>query len=241
MDGLSLIFNALAYLALIVFWVGVGLRIWRWLETPTPLKIPTTPAPKTQTGALARVLGEALLFRSLWRENLELWLGGWIFHVTMALVLLKHLRYFTYPIPNWVNALYQAGVMAGEVMVVALLYLLARRIFMERVRYISLLSDYLLLALLILIPASGLWIKFQNPVLVVDVKSFVLGLITLHPQPIPHHALFLTHIGLVIVLVIYFPFSKLMHAPGVFVSPTRNQANDGRIHRHLNPWDYPVE
>lgn len=240
MDALSLLYNLLAYLALTVFWVGMGYRLWRWLETPVPLKIPTTPAPATQGGALLRVLGELFLFRSLWRENLELWLGGWLFHVSMALVLLKHLRYFTYPVPAWVNALYNVGVVAGWVMVLALLYLLARRVVMERVRYVSVLSDYLLLGLLLLIPATGLWMKFQDPVMVVDAKAFVLGVLTLQPRAVPHHVLFLTHLTLVLLLVAYFPFSKLVHAPGVLFSPTRNQANDGRRRRYVNPWDYPV-
>ncbi|RME49919.1 MAG: nitrate reductase [Caldilineae bacterium] len=241
MDVLSLLFNILAYLALAVFWVGMGWRLWRWLETPVPLKIPTTPAPPTPLGALARVLGEGLFFRSLWRENMELWLGGWIFHVSMALVLLKHLRYFTYPVPAWVSALFDVGVVAGWGMVVALLYLLLRRLFMERVRYISLLSDYLLLLLLLAIPVTGLLMKYLYPVFVVEAKAFALGVITLHPRPVPAHWLFLLHFTLVLGLLAYFPFSKLVHAPGVFVSPTRNQANDARLRRYVNPWDYPLD
>ena len=42
-------------------------------------------------------------------------------------------------------------------------------------------------------------------------------------------------------LLAYFPFSKLMHMAGVFLSPTRNLSNDSRIVRHVNPWNYPVK
>ncbi len=38
-----------------------------------------------------------------------------------------------------------------------------------------------------------------------------------------------------------FPFSKLMHMGGVFLSPTRNLANNNRMQRHINPWNYPVK
>ena len=36
-------------------------------------------------------------------------------------------------------------------------------------------------------------------------------------------------------LAAYFPFSKLMHMAGVFLSPTRNLANNNRMVRHVNP------
>ena len=49
------------------------------------------------------------------------------------------------------------------------------------------------------------------------------GLLTLRPVAPPPHALFLVHYLLVALLMIYFPFSKLLHAGGIFFSPTRNQ------------------
>jgi len=33
-----------------------------------------------------------------------------------------------------------------------------------------------------------------------------------------------------------FPVSKLLHAPGVFFSPGRNQVDNPREKRHLAPW-----
>ena len=43
------------------------------------------------------------------------------------------------------------------------------------------------------------------------------------------------HLALVALLMLIFPFSKLLHAPGVFFSPTRNQVDDPRERRHLAP------
>ena len=53
--------------------------------------------------------------------------------------------------------------------------------------------------------------------------------------------MFYLHLFLVCVLLAYFPFSKLMHMGGVFLSPTRNLRADSRAERHVNPWDYPVK
>jgi len=53
--------------------------------------------------------------------------------------------------------------------------------------------------------------------------------------------MFFIHFFLVCTLFAYFPFSKLMHLGGVFLSPTRNMPNDSRMIRHINPWNYPVK
>ncbi|MFQ5340436.1 MAG: respiratory nitrate reductase subunit gamma [Anaerolineae bacterium] len=239
MDGLSLTFNALAYLAVLIFWMGLGLRLWLWLETPVPFRIPTTPAPKTRSGAWARVAGEVVAFRSLYRADRALWLGSWLFHLTFLLLAIRHLRYFLYPVPGWVVALAPIAGLLGLLFVLPGVYLFLRRLLIDRVRYGSLLSDYLVLLLLLAIGTLGLLIKYVAPVDLVEVKAFLLGLITLSPTTIPAHPLFLIHFTLVLILVAYFPFSKLLHAPGVFLSPTRNQPNDGRRRLHVNPWDPP--
>ena len=54
-------------------------------------------------------------------------------------------------------------------------------------------------------------------------------------------ALFYIHLFMLSVLFAYFPFSKLAHMAGVFLSPTRNLPNDSRMKRHINPWNYPVK
>jgi hypothetical protein len=42
-------------------------------------------------------------------------------------------------------------------------------------------------------------------------------------------------------LLAYFPFSKLMHMGGVFMSPTRNLSNNSRQKRHINPWNPDIK
>ena len=95
----TVVYAALFYLATVAFVGGLAVRIWQFARTPTPLRIPTTPAPTTRTGAGLRVAREVVLFQSLFKSNKWIWLFGWVFHVTLALVLLRHLRYFLQPVP----------------------------------------------------------------------------------------------------------------------------------------------
>jgi nitrate reductase gamma subunit len=105
---------------------------------------------------------------------------------------------------------------------------------------VSILTDYFVLALLGCIAGTGILMRYVDRVYLVDVKAFILGLLTFHPVSPPSSAYFLAHILLVCTLLAYFPFSKLMHAPGVFFSPTRNARNNSRSVRHINPWDSKV-
>ncbi len=72
-------------------------------------------------------------------------------------------------------------------------------------------------------------------------KAFFLGLMAFDIQPLPAHPGLFIHLLLVALLMIIFPFSKLLHAPGVFFSPTRNQADNPREVRHLAPWAAQIE
>ena len=71
---------------------------------------------------------------------------------------------------------------------------------------------------------------------IVALKAFALGLVRFDWQPLPSDGVLLLHLVLVAALMAVFPFSKLLHAPGLFFSPTRNQADDPRERRHVTPW-----
>jgi nitrate reductase gamma subunit len=93
-----------------------------------------------------------------------------------------------------------------------------------------------MLALLVAIAATGLAMKYVAHTDIVAVKAFMLGLMAFDWQPLPADPALLLHLALVAALMAIFPASKLLHAPGVFFSPTRNQADDSRERRHLTAW-----
>lgn len=231
----------LFYLATLLFFVGLAHRIRTYAITPAPLKIPTTPAPITQTGVVFRMTREVVFFESLFKANLWTWGLGWLFHASLALVLLRHLRYFTEPVWAWVAFVQPFGLYAGITMLLGLCGLWARRLLVERIRYISTPSDHLMLLLLIVIAASGLLMQFVAHTDVVAVKQFFQGLMYFSIHPLPADAILALHLLSVAGLLVIFPFSKLLHAPGVFFSPTRNQTDNPREKRHLSAWAAKME
>jgi len=233
---LSTIYAVLFYLATAFFVVGLAYRIRLYARTPAPLKIPTTPAPVTQQGVVLRMFREVAFFESLFKSNKWTWLFGWVFHIAMLLVVLRHLRYFTEPVWFWVNWVQPFGMYAGFAMLAGLFALWGRRFLVERIRFISGPSDHLMLMLLIGIAASGLAMKYVAHTDIVALKAFVLGLMYFNWPPLPADPVLLVHLGLVLVLMFVFPLSKLLHAPGVFFSPSRNQVDNPREKRHLAPW-----
>ena len=238
---LGIVYAILFYVATLILVVGVAMKIRTYARVPAPLKIPTTPAPKTRGGVILRVLREVIFFESLYKSNKWIWVFGWMFHMAMWLVLARHLRYFMYDIPAWLQFVQFFGTYAAFAMILGLLGLLARRIFNERIRYISAPSDYLMLILLILIAASGAMTRFVAHTDIVAVKTYMLGLMRFQIGDLPSDPTLLVHLGLVIILMMIFPISKLLHAPGVFFSPSRNQIDNPREKRHLAPWAAELE
>jgi len=270
------------YAAFLTFIIGIIYRVVKWGRVPVPFRIPTTAGqeksfpwikhnkidnPFTSLGVIVRMAFEVLLFRSLFRNtkaelregpNLTygstkwLWLGGLAFHWTFLIILLRHLRLFTEPIPYFVTLLesldgfFQVAApvlyLSDIIFLIAVSYLFLRRVIIPQVRYISLAADYFPLFLILSIGLSGVLMRYFYKVDIVGVKQLTMGLISLNPKiPEGVGVIFYIHLFLVSALFAYFPMSKLMHMAGVFLSPTRNLANNNRAVRHVNPWNYPVK
>ena len=236
MPFLTVVYALLFYVATAILVGGVAHKIRQYAKTPAPLKIPTTPAPVTRTGVALRMFRELVYFESLFKSNKWIWIFGYLFHFGMFLVLARHLRYFTNPVWTWVDLIQPFGLYAAFAMVAGLAGLWARRFVVDRVRYISALSDHLMLALLLGIALTGLSMDYLTHTDIVAVKAFFLGLMYFHWHPVPEDPVLLLHLTLVATLMIIFPISKLLHAPGIFFSPTRNQVDNPREQRHLAPW-----
>jgi [DsrC]-trisulfide reductase subunit M len=270
------------YAAIAAFLLGIIYRVVKWARSPVPFHIPTVAgqqkslpwiksskleSPHTTLGVIGRMALEVLFFRSLFRNtkmelkggpklaygsNKYLWLGAIIFHWSMLIIVLRHLRLFMEPIPSFVLALqgidgfFQVGLpglyITDVLIVAALLFLLIRRLTDSRLRYLSLSTDYFPLFLILSIAVTGILMRYFFRVDLIHVKELAIGLFTFHPViPRGIGILFYTHLFLVCALLTYFPFSKLLHMPGIFLSPTRNLANNSRMKRHVNPWNRTVK
>jgi len=236
MSAVTVLYALLFYAATAIFVLGVTRKIVIYARTPQPLKIPTTPAPTTRFGVVLRMAREVTVFESLFKSNKWIWLFGWLFHLCLFVEVLWHLRYFTEPVPFFVPWLHWFTTFTGIGMVAGLLGLWARRFLVDRVRYISGPSDHLMLALLVAIGGSGIAMRYLAHTDIVALKAFFLGLMRFSWQPLPSDPVLLIHLALVATLMIVFPVSKLLHAPGVFFSPTRNQIDNPREKRHVAGW-----
>jgi nitrate reductase gamma subunit len=270
------------YAAIVLFLVGIVLRVLRWAGAPVPFRIPTSCGqqkslpwiksstldnPHNLTGVLGRMALEVFFFRSLFRNTrMELksgprlaygsskwlWLGGLVFHYSFLIIFIRHFKYFAQPVPFFIPILqnldgfFQIGIpilyISDLLILLAISYLFFRRVVSPQLRYFSLVADYFPLLLIGTIAITGILMRYFYKVDIVAVKKLGAGLLSLHPiLPDGIGLLFYIHLFMVSVLIAYFPYSKLVHLAGVFMSPTRNLANNNRMRRHINPWNPDVK
>ncbi len=238
---MSAFYALLFTVAFLVLVIGLAKKIYQYSQVPAPLKIPVTPAPLTKGGVAVRLAKEAILFAALFRSNKWTWLFGWMFHMSLFVVLTIHLRYFIKDVPEWLVLLQPIGKYAAFTMIIGLLGLLVRRMFVARVKYISSPSDYLWLLLLLVIGLTGVTMRFISHTDIICVKEFSLGILSFNWQTLPMDVPLLVHLFLVAILMILLPFSKLLHIPGLFFAPSRNQVDNPREKRHISPWAAELE
>lgn len=223
-------------------------------------------SPSDNKGLILRMFFEILFFRTLFRNtkmelrkgpqivygsNKWLWMAGMAFHYSFLVILIRHFKLFVEPAPFFISLVegldgfLQIGLpilmLTDVILLGAVGFLLLRRILDSKLRYISLPADYFPLMLILSIGITGVLMRYFTKVDVVGIKELAVGLFSFHPTvPAGINTLFFVHLFLVSVLIAYFPFSKLMHLGGVFLSPTRNMKNDNRVKRHINPWNPKV-
>ena len=191
-----------------------------------------------------------------------LWLAALAFHYSFLVIFLRHFRFFTEPIPAFVHLLeildgflqlgsiqfiHGLGIpsvyLTDGLLLAAVTYLFLRRIYLPQMRYLSLPTDYFPLFLILALGLTGVLMRYFIRVDITAVKELAIGLFRFAPPRTLDGigTIFFIHLFCLSVLIAYFPFSKLMHFAGVFLSPTRNLSNNNRFERHVNPWNYPVE
>ncbi len=269
------------YAAIATFAGGVIYRIVDWGRSPVPFRIPTTCGqqkslswikqdtvenPSNFFHVFKRIFLEVFLFRSLFRNTKTslgngnffhspdkwLWSGSLVFHWAFLIIVLRHLRFLTDPVPSFVvtiegiDGFLQIGLpvlfISGILLLINVTYLFLRRVFIPEMRYMSLPADYFPLFIIMGIGITGYLMRYVTKVDVVTVKKLTAGLFLFKPViPEGIGPIFYIHLFLTCVLAAYFPFSKLIHMGGVFLSPSRTMANNNRMKRHINPWNYPVK
>lgn len=213
----------LPYLTVLVFVVGMVYRFYVWIKAPQPGKMTIFPSGGSTAGG---VLKETLFFPSLFKGDKVLWTFSWLFHVTLALVVLGHLRVFTGLIdrmllgmgmsPEGINTM-SAGVggAAGLVLLATGILLLVRRLAMQRVREISGFGDFFALLLVIAIITTGDLMRLGAHFDLEQTRVWAWSLLNFSPV-VPMNGAFLVHALLAMVLFMYIPFSKILHFGGIF-------------------------
>jgi nitrate reductase gamma subunit len=226
---MSVLFGwVLPYIVFIVFLGGIIHRMLVWAHVPVPFKLTVFPSPDTTGGAVADLAKEAVGFRSLWRGKKGFWFIAWIFHISLAFILVGHFfgiallgqqfMVFGVTAEESEHLSVLLGTYAGIALFLGLIFLLIRRVSSPTMRFISSFADYLVLILLIGIAGSGMYMRMFDEIQYGVVREYLAGLIRLHPITPPDHPAFMFHFTLVQLLLLYFPSSKLMHSCGIFFS-----------------------
>ncbi|WP_434510464.1 respiratory nitrate reductase subunit gamma [Desulfitobacterium sp. AusDCA] len=226
---MSILFEwVLPYIVLILFLGGLIHRMSVWIHVPVPFKLTVFPSPDTTRGAIADLAKEALGLRSLWRGKKGLWFISWLFHISLALILIGHIVGISFLGQQFVvlgvtpeqseRLSILLGTYAGIAVLIGLMLLLIRRLCSQRMRFISSFGDYLVLILLLGIAGSGMYMRLFDHVTYIEVARYLKGIFSIHPVPPPSSSAFLLHFTFVQLLLLYFPSSKLMHSCGIFFS-----------------------
>jgi nitrate reductase gamma subunit len=225
----------LPYITLLVFILGMIYRIKMWTSLATP-KMTLFPAPSPGRERFTEVLKETFLFKSLFNGDKSLWAMGWLFHVMLLLIFIGHFRVFAWLPDRMLQTIGMtpenidtmslvSGGAAGIVILVSLLIILGRRFGVKRVRQISESGDYFALILILLIVLTGDVMRFVSHINLAETREYFRALFFLSLTPTPTNPWFLFHFLFAQILIMYIPFSKILHFGGIFFS-------ESLIHKH---------
>ena len=221
--------SILPYVAVAVFVGAMAYRFYVWKKLPSPA-MTLFPAAESPGANRVNTLKEVTFFRSLFRGDRLLWGFAWVFHVVLALIFMGHLRVFT----NVDQVLMSAGMTeasiqlmsgsvggaAGVIIVITAIFLLVRRVTVQRVREITGYGDYFALLLIGAILITGNMMRFGaehfDLTLARDYFASLATFKSVSNAEVLNNNVFLVHMALALVLMIYIPFSKILHFGGVF-------------------------
>ena len=220
-----LIGRIMPFVTIAVLVLGLVWRIRKW-QRAAVANVALFPSSKNKSELYKKVLGEVQFFSSFRKENRELWYKTWTLHIALVLILAGHMRLFfawtdsilglamTKESINSLSA--YAGGILGIVALVACILLLNRRFTLPRVKEVSTGEDYYVLILVLFILFTGNGLRFFTHYDVAISREY-FGTLFLGGEA-TKEPLFLMHFFFVQLLLIYLPFGKFLHIPGVFFS-----------------------
>jgi len=233
MDAFSFIVaGIMVYIAVAVFIGGMIYQITGWFRAPkSPVRLGLFPRPKTKTGRFFKVLKDSFIFPQSYSVDKVTWIFTIVFHGALLVILLAHFRLVREFTPlvrllgmEGMNALSSlGGKTLGIVIIFPVLFYLFRR-FITPHKELSVPEDYFLVIILICIIAFGDHLRFYGEFHVTDYREYVQSLLVFkpyYPEAIANSdskIVLSLHVMFVNILVIYFPFSKLMHIIGTFAA-----------------------
>ena len=149
-------------------------------------------------------LPEIFFLRRLLKANPAIWLGEWIFHASFILVLVRHLKYFLTPAPQFVWQMQDIGGIAGYVMPVSLLYIIIMKAVINRGRYVFAFNYFLITAFLLASLAGVIMRTFFYPD-TMQVKEFIMGALRLKAAAAPQSLSFIIHFCLALIILPFLP------------------------------------
>lgn len=219
------VFGLLPFITIIVFLGGMLYRIQIWRKLPA---LSMTIFPTPEHGTFLGVLKETFFFPGLFKADKIFWGGAWVFHVLLALIFIGHVRVFTdFPrlwaaiglTPEGVDTMSATtGGGAGLLIFLLTLYLLFRRFTVKKVKEITSGGDYFALLLVLAILLTGNILRFGEHFDLTLTRNYFAGLFTFSAFAPLDNGMFMLHFFLAQLLIIYIPFSKLLHFGGIFFS-----------------------
>ncbi|MCY0851945.1 MAG: respiratory nitrate reductase subunit gamma [Thermoplasma acidophilum] len=234
---ISIAFVILFYASFFIFIAGTVYTLVRWIFTPkgktqTYLGFRNLfdfPGQNSRWAAFINIVKRVFAFTSM-SDDPGTRALSMTFHWSLWIVLAAHLDIVLSPYLE-AAGLHTAiledlgmylGTPLGIIMIVSALLLVERRIGNLYLRRISIPSDYFAISLIAAIGITGVIQRFILPpgFAYEYVTPFIYSLIHFNPINVPLFPIFILHMTLASVLLIYFPFSKFMHPYSFFTSPT---------------------
>ena len=218
-----LVLVPMVYMALAVFILGTGIRLVKILREPKhPATLQIFPEKRPKW---LWALHDTFLLPTVRRHNPLLWVFLILFHISFLLLIIGHLELIGeiglfQVIPHEV---FLGRGIVGLILSVSLLFFLFRR-FVSPNRELSIPEDYYLLILLFLVVLFGSqmdwarsWYEYGD-LSVDDYREYLSGLFLLRPELTAnitmsgHSFMLVLHIFFANLFLMFFPFSKIMHA-----------------------------